>query len=174
MYVKNLIQDVWRSKLGWDEEISEDQMNKWIQWVNVLSRFEQLKKSFEIYHGLDIYLHTLADASRDGYSAVCYLRLFKDNSVVCLLIGSKTRVARIKITSVPFVKIRKSPFPGELFGRIPRQLLVGLTPTIENTVSFRSSRFINTDSLSLEGMALSIRRFIVCGPLQPPKGIILY
>ena len=45
------------------------------------------------------------DASRDGYAAVCYFRLMKDNIIRCSLIGSKTRVAPIKITSVPRLEL---------------------------------------------------------------------
>lgn len=62
-------------------------------------------KNLPNYDGVEVQLHTFVDASKDGYAAVCYFRLIKNDKVTCSLIGSKTRVAPIKITSVPRLEL---------------------------------------------------------------------
>ncbi|XP_065356348.1 uncharacterized protein LOC135950740 [Calliphora vicina] len=104
-------QEVWRSKIDWDEEIPNELMNKWTQWVNILPKIQQIKiprcylQSLPNYDGVDVQLHTFVDASKDGYAAVCYFRLIKNKTIFCSLIGSKTRVAPMKITSVPRLEL---------------------------------------------------------------------
>lgn len=94
MYVKTLLQEVWRSKTEWDEEISPVLSSKWRQWIDVLPSVQHIKiprcylQVFSDYNNTDINLHTFVDASKDGYAAVCYLRLFKGNKVTCSLVGS--------------------------------------------------------------------------------------
>lgn len=111
MYVKTLLQEVWRSKTEWDEEISPVLSSKWRQWIDVLPSVQHIKiprcylQVFSDYNNTDINLHTFVDASKDGYAAVCYLRLLKGNKVTCSLVGSKTRVAPLKITSVPRLEL---------------------------------------------------------------------
>ena len=61
--------------------------------------------SMATYDKVNLQLHTFVDASRDGSSAVCCFRAAKDDVIECCLIGSKTRVAPIKITSVPRLEL---------------------------------------------------------------------
>uniref|UniRef100_A0A1I8P672 Reverse transcriptase domain-containing protein n=1 Tax=Stomoxys calcitrans TaxID=35570 RepID=A0A1I8P672_STOCA len=111
MFVKVLMQEVWRSKSGWDEPIHHELAAKWSHWLRILPDIENLKiercylKTFHNYEGVNVQLHTFVDASKDGYAAVCYLRLKKNADVVCSLVTAKTRVAPIKITSVPRLEL---------------------------------------------------------------------
>ncbi|XP_058816727.1 uncharacterized protein LOC131680008 [Topomyia yanbarensis] len=36
MYLKILLQEIWRSGVGWDDEIYDEQFTKWKQWLDVL------------------------------------------------------------------------------------------------------------------------------------------
>ncbi|XP_075157949.1 uncharacterized protein LOC142231217 [Haematobia irritans] len=112
MYVKILLQEVWRAKIDWDQEIPGNLMVKWTQWLNVLPSIEAIKiprcylqTISPNYVNLEVQLHMFVDASKDGYAAVCYLRLRQDSNIKCSLVGSKTRVAPIKITSVPRLEL---------------------------------------------------------------------
>ncbi|XP_075157943.1 uncharacterized protein LOC142231210 [Haematobia irritans] len=73
MYVKVLMQDVWRAKTNWDEPIPNELVPKWTQCY---------LKDLHNYDGVEIQLHTFVDA-----------------------IGAKTRVAPMKITSVPRLEL---------------------------------------------------------------------
>ena len=111
MYVKVLLQEVWRSKIDWDENIFEELMHKWIQWLEILPNIQQIKiprcylQTFKSYDDVEVQLHTFVDASKEGYAAVCYFRLIKHYTVFCSLLGSKTRVAPLKITSIPRLEL---------------------------------------------------------------------
>ncbi|XP_075163374.1 uncharacterized protein LOC142236009 [Haematobia irritans] len=111
MYVKILLQEVWRSKIDWDMEIPDSLMVKWTQWIKILPDMQNLKiprcylQYFMNYSDVEVQLHTFVDASRDGYAAVCYFRLMKDSTIVCSIIGSKTKVAPLKIISVPRLEL---------------------------------------------------------------------
>lgn len=116
MYVKVLMQEVWRSKIYWDEQIPPELIPKWTQWVKTVRDIYKIKiprcylKLFHNYEGVNIQLHTFVDASKDGYAAVSYLRLQKGDTVICSIVGVKTRVAPMKITSVPRLELMAARF----------------------------------------------------------------
>lgn len=111
MYLKIVLQEVWRSGVGWDEEIQPLQISKWSNWLSRLPEIQHLKiprcylQSFKNYNDLDVQLHTFADASENGYAAVSYFRISDGNDVVVSLVGSKTRVAPLRITSIPRLEL---------------------------------------------------------------------
>lgn len=53
----------------------------------------------------EVQLHTFVDASKDGHAAVYYFILQKDTDVFCSIVGAKTRVASMKITSIPHLEL---------------------------------------------------------------------
>lgn len=111
MYVKVLMKEVWRSNIDWDDQIPPELTTKWTQWVTILPDIQNIKiprcylHSFNNYNNVDVQLHTFVDASKDGYAAVCYFRLRKNDVILCSIVGSKTRVAPMKITSVPRLEL---------------------------------------------------------------------
>lgn len=111
MYVKVFMQEVWRSKINWDDQIPPDLVPKWMQWVRVLPDIQNIKiprcylNIFKNYDAIEVQLHTFVDASKDGYAAVCYFRLKQEDVINCSLVGAKTRVAPLKITSVPRLEL---------------------------------------------------------------------
>ncbi|XP_059221875.1 uncharacterized protein LOC131996320 [Stomoxys calcitrans] len=72
MYVKVLMQDVWRSKIKWDEKISPEIESKWKQWINIIPDIQTLKiprcylQHFDNFRDVKVQLHTFVDASKDG------------------------------------------------------------------------------------------------------------
>ncbi|XP_075150403.1 uncharacterized protein LOC142224509 [Haematobia irritans] len=111
MYLKIVLQDVWRSGVGWDEEILPHHCKKWSNWLARLHEMENLRiprcylQRFSSYTNMDVQLHTFSDASENGYAAVSYLRICSGRDVVVSLIGSKTRVAPLRVTSIPRLEL---------------------------------------------------------------------
>lgn len=62
-------------------------------------------QTFQNYKNIDVQLHTFVDASENGYAAVSYFRIFDGNNIVVTLIGSKTRVAPLKVVSIPRLEL---------------------------------------------------------------------
>lgn len=105
---KRIIQDLWKENVDWDEEIPMFLKEKWLKF-----NFE-LKKINEIFIDRwigtseinDIQLHGFSDASEQGYGAVIYSRIKdKNNKYKINLLASKSRVAPLKITTIPRLEL---------------------------------------------------------------------
>lgn len=99
MYLKVLLQEIWRAKTGWDEKIEDKHLEKWLTWLRILPELEFVEIPrcyFRHEAGIDnaiVELHTFVDASESGFAAVSYFRFEAEDHIECALIGSKTRVA---------------------------------------------------------------------------------
>ncbi|XP_075162768.1 uncharacterized protein LOC142235399 [Haematobia irritans] len=111
MYLKILLQEIWRSGVSWDEPIKDDQLVKWRKWLQYLPDLETIKiprcylKSLGNYNNTNLQLHTFVDASENGYAAVAYLRIEFNNQIICSIVGSKTRVAPLRMNSIPRLEL---------------------------------------------------------------------
>lgn len=111
IYIKILLQDVWRTAIDWDEKITSQHHDRWKKWIGLMPKLEQLKlprcylKSYTESQCDDIQLHIFVDASEDAYAAVAYFRFNKNNVVECALIGAKTRVAPLKPMTIPRLEL---------------------------------------------------------------------
>lgn len=106
--LKILLQDIWRSRLGWDDEISE-QMNK--RWSFSLSNLEKIRqisipRCYFLFPYSTVQLHIFCAASEKAYAAVAYIRTSKDNGFESTLVTSKTRVAPLKPVTIPRLELK--------------------------------------------------------------------
>ncbi|XP_062538350.1 uncharacterized protein LOC134206636 [Armigeres subalbatus] len=112
MYLKVLLQEIWRSKTGWDEKIEKKHLEKWLNWLRILPEMQSVEIPrcyFRHKAGItaaNVELHTFVDASENGFAAVAYFRFEVRDFVHCTLIGSKTRVAPIKFVSIPRLELQ--------------------------------------------------------------------
>ncbi|XP_062565178.1 uncharacterized protein LOC134227602 [Armigeres subalbatus] len=112
MFLKILLQEIWRSGVSWDEPIGNKEWNKWQLWLTVLPRIEsvQIPRCYRNHttatESNNIQLHVFVDASENGYAAVAYLRFEEKDSIECALIGSKTRVAPLRFVSIPRLELQ--------------------------------------------------------------------
>ncbi|XP_062704152.1 uncharacterized protein LOC134286544 [Aedes albopictus] len=107
VYLKILLQDIWRSGVTWDEQIDDEAFEKLRKWLTVLPQVEhlQIPRCFWPEHPVndadEVQLHTFVDAGSDGMAAVCFLRFSKNEKSYCSLVTAKARVAPLKLTSIP-------------------------------------------------------------------------
>ncbi|XP_062535271.1 uncharacterized protein LOC134204461 [Armigeres subalbatus] len=113
MYLKVLLQEIWRSKINWDEQIGDQLLEKWRIWLNVLLEVETVciprcyrKMTSSSIVTNEVQLHVFVDASEKGYAAVAYLRFEEDRSVECAFVMAKTRVAPLKYVSIPRLELQ--------------------------------------------------------------------
>ncbi|XP_074031706.1 uncharacterized protein [Leptinotarsa decemlineata] len=107
---KILLQDIWRSQIGWDDEISDCMDEKWQLWIADLKTIHNFKIHRQ-YFTLDrqkseIQLHIFCDASEKCYAAVAYLRIQQGEKVETSFITAKTRVAPLKPLSIPRLELQ--------------------------------------------------------------------
>ena len=106
LVMKLLYQQLWQLKTGWDEQIPSnliDQHTLWRQQLPVLAS-KQLPRCYYRTDATPLtkQLHGFADASLKAYGAVLYVRsTYKDHPPLLSLIISKTRVAKLKPSTVP-------------------------------------------------------------------------
>lgn len=108
IYVKVLLQDVWKSNIDWDDVIDDELFERWEQWINLLYKLELVKipRCYSINcNSTTIELHILVDASEKAYAAVGYFRTADNGVVNVTMIGAKTRVAPLKLLSIPRLEL---------------------------------------------------------------------
>lgn len=109
---KMLMQDIWASGINWDEKIGEQLQTRWRQWITCFPQLNNLRIprcyfSSSFPKNLDqMEIHVLVDASDSAYACVAYYRLEAEHSVQVSLICSKTKVAPLKVLSIPRLELK--------------------------------------------------------------------
>lgn len=108
---KMILQDIWSSKIDWDEQLRDEEFNKFTKWIGELKKMEKFRLarclSPLIPTADSIQIHVFSDASDAAFSCVIYLRVQKGKEVQVSLLGSKTRVAPTKRTlSIPRLELQ--------------------------------------------------------------------
>ncbi|XP_068738988.1 uncharacterized protein [Montipora capricornis] len=118
---KTLLQELCRQDFGWDEQIPDEKLLRWRDWVGNLSNLEQITwprcfKAKGCGDLTDIQLHHFSDASEVGYSAASYLRL------QCSLVFAKSRVAPLKTITIPRMELTAASVSAKLHKFLEEQL----------------------------------------------------
>ena len=103
------VQNLCRTKIGWDEPIPEMEREQWIQWVSGLQAMCKIcvPRCLQPIPGVHRELHHFADASEIAYGVVSYLRVITtDGSVNCTIVMAKSRLAPIKKLTVPRLELQ--------------------------------------------------------------------
>ncbi|XP_038116949.1 uncharacterized protein LOC119769121 [Culex quinquefasciatus] len=109
---KILVQDVWRSGVGWKDKIPEKLIGRWKQWIALLRKIETVRvprcyfKDYEPASLKTLQLHMFVDASEQAYSAMAYFRLEDRGQVRCSLVATKTKVAPLQPLPIPRLEVQ--------------------------------------------------------------------
>ncbi|XP_062704433.1 uncharacterized protein LOC134286777 [Aedes albopictus] len=109
---KVLMQDIWASGIDWDDEIGEELLLRWQQWTSYFPQLDSLRIPRCYFQSpfptnFDrLELHVLVDASDSAYACVAYYRLETESGVQVALIGAKTKVAPLKVLSIPRLELK--------------------------------------------------------------------
>lgn len=101
---KVFMQQLWIKKLDWDEVLSHEDYQAWINYRNQLLKLNEIKiKRFNgrVPEAKLIELHGFADASSYAYGACVYLKVVDNvENVSIRLLASKSRISSIKQQSI--------------------------------------------------------------------------
>lgn len=109
---KIMIQEIWRTRLGWDDETPTSVKEKWIEWLQQLPLVEEThiprlySNRMSPQPAKSIQLHLFVDAGMEAYAAVAYFRVEDDYGVDTCIVGAKSKVAPIKPMSVPRLELQ--------------------------------------------------------------------
>ncbi|XP_055325647.1 uncharacterized protein LOC129579531, partial [Sitodiplosis mosellana] len=121
MIGRKIVQDLWKEKFEWDQEVSKDIQKRWEQfWTDII----QLEK-FKINRWIgtsddcDIQIHGFADASVIGYGTSIYVRVEHLNGkITSSLLISKMRVAPLKTVTIPRLELTAAEMLSRLYEQV--------------------------------------------------------
>ncbi|XP_055910431.1 uncharacterized protein LOC129944792 [Eupeodes corollae] len=111
IYLKILLQDIWRTPVEWDEPIGDEHFTRWLRWIKLLKQIEIISiprcylDKLKFDDDSETQLHIFVDASDKAYAAVAYIRVSSGGKVECRLVGAKSRVAPLKLVSIPRLEL---------------------------------------------------------------------
>ncbi|XP_062700012.1 uncharacterized protein LOC115258713 [Aedes albopictus] len=133
MYLKVVLQEIWRTPVGWDDVVEDKQFEMWLEWLNVLPAVAKVqiprcyRTATSIGSSTDVHLHIFVDASEKGFAAVVYLRFQEEQTIETALVGSKTRVAPIKFLSIPRSELQACVIGVRFANSIIKSLSINVT-----------------------------------------------
>ncbi|GFW48306.1 integrase catalytic domain-containing protein [Trichonephila clavipes] len=106
---KLILQEIWKLKLKWVENLPKDILNQVKKWLEQLPIFASIKipRCLNLSsNGIKrLTLHVFCDASKKAYAACVFLRVEYEENVFVKLIQAKARVAPLKDISIPRLEL---------------------------------------------------------------------
>ncbi|GFX43552.1 integrase catalytic domain-containing protein [Trichonephila clavipes] len=124
---KILFQEIWQRKTDWDEELLPDIREKFEQWCSEASFLCELQipryaLQCDSVNCPECEIHTFSDASIKAYGAVSYVRLRTFDKISVHLLASKSRVAPLKVLTLPRLELMGALLAARLAKEVSRVL----------------------------------------------------
>ncbi|XP_055918311.1 uncharacterized protein LOC129950394 [Eupeodes corollae] len=119
---KILIQDIWRSRIDWDDRPATEIERRWSEFWDSIRYLENFKIERWLGSGgsTSIQVHGFSDSSEAALGAVVYLRANYGNRVITSkLLTSKTRVAPLKMVTIPRLELSAA----ELLSKMIKEIM---------------------------------------------------
>ncbi|XP_055603799.1 uncharacterized protein LOC129752034 [Uranotaenia lowii] len=132
IYLKILLQEVWRTSIDWDEKIPSNIFKNWLQWLAVLPKVQSVsvprcyRSNINLEADTIVQLHTFVDASELGYAAVVYLRFEYHGKIETSIVAAKARVAPLKFLSIPRMELEAAVIGARLTASICKALSLNI------------------------------------------------
>ncbi|XP_070067253.1 uncharacterized protein [Drosophila virilis] len=157
---KIILQNIWRSNIGWDDDLTNEDEADWQHWLDLLSNLNAVRipRCMKwVSRAQAVQMHTFVDASMNAYAAVVFLRAELDGQVHCSLVASKTRVAPLKPVFIPRMELMAAVLGLRLAKCIQKEMSVRIHTRTFWTDSKDVLYWIRSDAWNIHG---STRWFI--------------
>ncbi|XP_076853974.1 uncharacterized protein LOC143509288 [Brachyhypopomus gauderio] len=150
--VKRMLQEMCRLNIGWDVHIPQVFSKQWSNWLKNLHYVAEFKvnrcmKPNNFGEPTFMQLHHFSDASEYGYGTVTYLRMEnKENQVSLAFILGKARVAPLKQTTIPRLKLTAAVLAVRLDKMLRREFQLDLQPSVFWTDSTTVLKYIANET----------------------------
>ena len=104
---KILMQQLWKERINWDEELTETFKGEWKTWINNIQELQTIeiqRKYFNSVH-INSELYIFCDSSKKAYGTVAYLMDTTKQEHRAAFVMAKRRVAPIKSTTRPRMEL---------------------------------------------------------------------
>ncbi|XP_062557369.1 uncharacterized protein LOC134222243 [Armigeres subalbatus] len=101
-----IMQDLWRSGIGWDERLKEEHYKRWQQWTKLFYLIDGIRVPRCYLGGLDsknrgVQLHVFTDAGDAAYGCVAYFIFDYGEVIHCAFVEAKAKVVPLQYLSTP-------------------------------------------------------------------------
>lgn len=139
---KILLQSLWLLKLNWDESVPTTIHTTWTTFCAELHLLKM--------HSVDIQVHGFCDASERAYGACIYVRTSIKDQVRCALLCAKSRVAPVKVVSLPRLELCGALLLAKLYRSVIHATNLNANQTVFWTDSTITLHWINTQPVFLK------------------------
>ena len=104
-----LIQDIWRLKITWDEDLPEEILSRWTEWFSKLALLQDLKipRCLHQKPRKSTSYHVFCDASEKAFGAIVYARnQAEDGTIEIRFVMAKARVAPLRFLTIPKLEMQ--------------------------------------------------------------------
>ncbi|GFU93784.1 integrase catalytic domain-containing protein [Trichonephila clavipes] len=105
---KIFIQELWKIKLDWSEQLPPDAMEEWMNFYQKLAKVNNFKipRCILLPATIRIEIHVFSDASERAYAAAVYIKCFNESGQSqTRLLCSKSRMAPLKTLTIPRLEL---------------------------------------------------------------------
>lgn len=119
---KLILQELWQIGLHWDESVPIDLHSRWVKLRSQMQEINHLSIPRCVKFALtsrSIQIHGFCDASQSAYGACIYIRsMIKNNEYRTELLCSKSRVAPLKVVSLPRLELLAAVLLAHLVNKV--------------------------------------------------------
>lgn len=138
---KIVMQNLWISKLKWDDPLDEALMEQWKYFLTSLPTSEQIRIPRQVLssNAVCYELHGFGDASQKAYGACVYVRsIFSDGRASMRLVCAKSKIAPISPVTIP----RKELLAALLLARLVTKVEGALEMNFKSTILWSDSQVV--------------------------------
>jgi hypothetical protein len=116
-----LLQDLWKSKLGWDDPVDFNLAKRWASLATDLTTCQYISicRNISLIDGADVY--AFCDASSKAYGAVVYVKSHMTDTVQFVI--AKARVVPVKAPTLPQLELTAANLAARLISYVCKSLL---------------------------------------------------
>ncbi|XP_065158763.1 uncharacterized protein [Atheta coriaria] len=134
--IKLQIQKLWSDKIHWDENLNEENTDKWQLFCRLLQDIESIQIQRWVSTTTNMELHGFCDASEKAYGAVVYCRSPNGGKTYTNVLQAKSKVAPVKTqVSLPRLELCAA----KIIAAVLRKLKTSLDISNENIYAWSDS-----------------------------------
>jgi hypothetical protein len=126
-----LLQEIWRSGIGWDDRIGQKPHGLWLTWIDDLQNITtfRIPRCYSTDSSREVEVHVFCDASKKAFAAAAYLRIMGNNNINVCLIVARAKVAPTKPISIPRLELQAAIMGSRLASSIKQELEIRINQT---------------------------------------------